>query len=145
LFVHFAEQYTNKFLLHLTMTEKKKKAAATTSVPEYMEALNHSLKDGIEELRAVFHSLPGLEEKIKWNAPSYSVSGVDLFTFNFHDPSVIRLVFHYAPVVEISSDILEGTYTDRRLVYLKSMEEVRQQAAEIKRIATLLIDMVAGS
>jgi uncharacterized protein YdhG (YjbR/CyaY superfamily) len=52
------------------MAEKKKKAIAATSVPEYMEALNHSLKDGIEELRAVFHSMPGLEEKIKWNAPS---------------------------------------------------------------------------
>ena len=127
------------------MAEKKKKAVATTSVPEYMAALNHSLKDGIEELRAVFHSMPGLEEKIKWNAPSYSVAGVDLFTFNFHDPSVIRLVFHYAPVVQISSDILEGTYRDRRLVYLKSMDEVQQQAAEIKRIATLLIDKVEGS
>jgi hypothetical protein len=133
------------FLFHPTMAEMKKKAVATTSVPEYMAALNHSLKDGIEELRAVFHSMPGLEEKIKWNAPSYSVSGIDLFTFNFHDPSVIRLVFHYAPVVEISSDILEGTYKDRRLVYLKSMDEVRQQAAEIKRIATLLIEMVTGS
>ena len=127
------------------MAEKKKMAVAANSVPEYMAALNHSLKDGIEELRAVFHSMPGLEEKIKWNAPSYSVSGIDLFTFNFHDPSVIRLVFHFAPVVEISSDILEGTYKDRRLVYLKSMEEVRQQAAEIKRIASLLVEMVNAS
>ena len=128
-----------------TMAEKKKKAVAATSVSEYMAALDHSLKDGIEELRAVFHSMPGLEEKIKWNAPSYSVSGIDLFTFNFHDPSMIRLVFHYAPVVEISSDILEGTYKDRRLVYLKSMEEVRQQSAEIKRIANLLLEKVRES
>jgi hypothetical protein len=127
------------------MAEKKKKAVAANSVPEDMAALNHSLKDGIEELRAVFHSMPGLEEKIKWNAPSYSYAGIDLFTFNFHDPSVIRLVFHYAPVVEIRSDILEGTYKDRRLVYLRSREEVRQHAAEIKRIATLLIDKVEGS
>lgn len=127
------------------MAEKKKKAIAATSVPEYLAALDHSLKDGIEELRVVFLSMPGLEEKIKWNAPSYSVSVIDLFTFNFHDPSVIRLVFHYAPVVEISSDILEGTYKDRRLVYLKSMEEVRQQAAEIKRIANLLLEKVRSS
>jgi hypothetical protein len=58
---------------------------------------------------------------------------------------MIRLVFHYAPVVEISSDILEGTYKDRRLVYLKSMEEVRQQAVEIKRIANLLLEKVRDS
>ena len=127
------------------MAEKKKKALAANSVPEYMAALNHSLKDGIEELREVFHAMSGLEEKIKWNAPSYSVSGIDLFTFNFHDPSVIRLVFHYAPVVEISSDILKGTYKDRRLVYLKSMEEVRTNSAEIKRIANLLLEKVRSS
>jgi hypothetical protein len=48
------------------MAEKKK----VVTVSDYMESLNHSLKDGIEELRAGLHSLPVLEEKIKWNAPS---------------------------------------------------------------------------
>ena len=82
-----------------------------------MRKLNHSLKDEIEALRTIIKKAnPKIAERIKWNAPSYYCKE-DLVTFNPRATKHVHLVFHNAVIVKIKSDLLEGNYKDRRMVY----------------------------
>jgi hypothetical protein len=57
-----------------------------------------------------------------------------LLTFNLHQPNQIRLVLHHPAIVKVQSAILEGSYTDRRLIYFSSMKEIEQKKTELERI-----------
>ena len=77
-----------------------------------------------------------LSERIKWNAPSYHLDGVDIVTFGplRRKKDEILLVFHHPKVVDVSSAILEGDFRNRRLVTLRTMTEVEDKAAELIRV-----------
>lgn len=104
------------------------------TVDEYMSSLDYALKAEVEALRTIIKSVDSrLAERIKWNAPSYFIQD-DLFTFNLHLPKQIRLVLHHPAIVKIQSDLLEGNYADRRLMYFSSMEEIVAKKVELERI-----------
>ena len=104
------------------------------TVDEYMSSLDYALKAEVEALRTIIKSVDSrLAERIKWNAPSYFIQD-DLFTFNLHLPKQIRLVLHHPAIVQIQSDLLEGNYADRRLMYFSSMEEIVAKKVELERI-----------
>lgn len=42
----------------------------------------------------ILPAAPGLHERIKWNAPSYTFGGDDRITFNLSRPEVVQIVFH---------------------------------------------------
>lgn len=67
----------------------------TPSPDDFMAALSHPLAGEARTLREIILGAGlGLEESLKWNAPSYSLAGVHHFTFNFGDRKSIRLIFH---------------------------------------------------
>lgn len=104
------------------------------AVDDYMSNLNYPLKAEVEELRTIIKNVDSrLTERIKWNAPSYFIQD-DLLTFNLHLTKQIRLVLHHPAIVKIQSGLLEGNYTDRRLMYFSSMEEITAKKAEFERI-----------
>lgn len=104
------------------------------TVDEYMSSLDYPLKPEVEALRTIIKNTDSrLAERIKWNAPSYFIQD-DLLTFNLHVTKQIRLVFHHPAIVKIQSDLLEGNYTDRRLMYFSSMKEITDKKAELERI-----------
>ncbi len=104
------------------------------TVDEYMSSLDYPLKAEVEALRTIIKNVDSrLAERIKWNAPSYFIQD-DLFTFNLHLPKQIRLVLHHPAIVKIQSDLLEGNYADRRLMYFSSMEEIIAKKVELERI-----------
>lgn len=123
-------------------TKKTVSKSDTDIVNEYMHKLEHPLKPEIEALRIIIrNSNPNISERIKWNAPSYYYKE-DLVTFNPRATNHVHLVFHHAAIVKIRSKLLEGDYKDRRMVYLRNMEEVAAAKKELERIMNELIDLL---
>ncbi len=85
-------------------------------VNAYMSNLKPEVKSEIEAVRKIIkNASPKLNERIKWNAPSYYYLQ-DILTFGPYKKEKILLVFHHPYVVKIKSPLLEGDYKDRRLL-----------------------------
>ncbi len=114
-------------------------------VANYMHALKHPLKAEMEELRKIIKGVDKrIGERIKWNAPSYYYLQ-DMVTFGPARPNTpngdkLLLVFHHPFIVQIKSELLEGDYKDRRLVYFTNMKEIKSNKKELLRIITELIN-----
>jgi hypothetical protein len=103
-------------------------------VEYFMIASNNPLKPEMEALREIIKKASKkLGERIKWNAPSYYYQD-DIVTFGPQRPGKIMLVFHHPLVVKIKSELLEGEYKDRRLVYFTDMKEIGSKKKELSRI-----------
>ncbi|CAD5262532.1 MULTISPECIES: DUF1801 domain-containing protein [unclassified Imperialibacter] len=119
------------------------KLSEAEQVAAYIAALDHPLKPQVETLRTIIKSAGPLSERIKWNAPSYYYKE-DFVTFNLHDKKAIRLIFHHPSIVAVKSDILEGDWKDRRIVYIKNAEEASSKKAELERIIKDWLQIVGG-
>jgi uncharacterized protein YdhG (YjbR/CyaY superfamily) len=114
----------------------------TEKVEAYMDALDHPLKKEAEVVRSIIKNAnPKLNERIKWNAPSYYYMD-DIVTFGPLRSEKILLVFHHPFVVKVESKLLEGDYKDRRLVYLDSMKAIKADKKELERIINEIIDHI---
>jgi uncharacterized protein YdhG (YjbR/CyaY superfamily) len=100
----------------------------------FMQLLEHPLKNEIEAVRQIIKANTRLSERIKWAAPSYYFDNTDLVTFNLRQEKGVMLVFHNIAIVSIKSDLLEGEYKDRRLMYFKDMADVETRKPELERI-----------
>lgn len=78
-------------------------------------------------------AVPKLNERIKWNAPSYYYKE-DVVTFGPYRKGMILLIFHHPLIVKIKSPLLEGNYKDRRIVYLKDATAISTAKKELERI-----------
>jgi uncharacterized protein YdhG (YjbR/CyaY superfamily) len=117
--------------------------AKKVEVQEYMQNLDHPLKVEIQAVRDIIKGVhPEIQEEIKWNAPSYSYKGNYLVTFNLRAAQHVHLVFHNPEISKVNSDILEGSYTDRRMTYLISMEDVDAKKASLQAVIRELIAFI---
>lgn len=117
------------------------KPTDTQQVALYMDALVHPLKKEIEALRVIIKGAnPKISERIKWNAPSYYYLQ-DILTFGPapRKQDEILLVFHHPFIVNITSELLEGDYKDRRLARFTNMAGVKANEEEIPRIINAII------
>lgn len=66
------------------------------TVEEFLTSLDADKKAQVLALRdIILQAHAGLDEHIKWNAPSYSLDGVDRVTFNLlNKEGVVKLVLH---------------------------------------------------
>lgn len=113
---------------------KTPKLSDAELVAAFMTDLQHPLKNVVELLRDVIkQSNSQLKERIKWNAPSYYTT-VDLLTFNLKSNNTILLILHNVACTKIKSELLEGDYADRRIIYFKDAEEVDTARKELERI-----------
>ncbi len=71
-----------------------KKKSESSSVEEFLVALQHPYKKGIEALRiAVLGIDTRIQEEVKWNAPSFYLD--DHFaTFRIHPGAMFQLILH---------------------------------------------------
>lgn len=125
----------------------KTKTAAGKSdadiVAAWMAALKHPLKAEIDALRKIITGTDKrIAERIKWNAPSYYATE-DLATFNHRMTDRVHLIFHHTQIDSVTSPLFEGDYKGRRMVYFKSLAEIKAGKKEIERILRLLLDMPA--
>ncbi len=111
-------------------------------VNAYMSNLKPQVKSEIKAVRKIIkNASPKLNERIKWNAPSYYYLH-DILTFGPYKKEKILLVFHHPYVVKIKSPLLEGDYKDRRLVYFKNKTEAEKNKKELSRIINEIIKMI---
>lgn len=119
------------------MPAKLKKAKSTDQeqVDEWMKKLDPEMKPAIDAVRKIIKTAgPKLNERIKWNAPSYYYKE-DIVTFGpVRSNDKVILVFHHPNIVKIKSALLEGDYKDRRLVYFNSLIEIKSGKKELERI-----------
>jgi len=126
---------------------KAKKAAANKpseaeQVAAYMDGLQHPLRAEVEAVRMIIKSAhDGIQERIKWNAPSYYYKE-DLVTFHLRSPEHVHLVFHHPAIEQIDSALLEGNYVGRRMVYFKDMQAVKANQPELIRILQQLVGII---
>ena len=116
----------------------------STDVVEYMKALDHPLKEGIERVRlGILDSNTRITEHIKWNAPSFCIDGEDRVTFRLHPKGWVQLVFHRGTRVKDSTDfvfedrsgLLEWRAADRATVTLHDLNDI--EAKETVLIETV--------
>jgi len=113
---------------------KKKKVSAEDPVRTWLRNLEPLVRQDINAVRKIIKTgSPQLQERIKWNAPSYYYKE-DIVTFGPYKKDKILLVFHHPAVVRVPSALLQGDYKDRRLVYFKNKAEAAKHKKEISRI-----------
>lgn len=116
---------------------KKSSSAKPTDeeqVKAWLDKLNPEVKKLTDSVRKIIKTAaPKLNERIKWNAPSYYYKE-DVVTFGPYRNGMILLIFHHPLIVKIKSPLLEGNYKDRRIVYLKDAAAVTAAKKELERI-----------
>jgi uncharacterized protein YdhG (YjbR/CyaY superfamily) len=127
----------------MSLKTKSTKLTEAEHVEEWMSKLDAELKSTIDAVRKIIKAAgPRLNERIKWNAPSYYYKE-DIVTFGpTRSKDKIILVFHHPGIVKIKSGLLQGEYKDRRLVYLNSMKEVKEAKGELERIIKQSVQMM---
>ena len=114
---------------------KKEQPTDREQVNEWMKKLDPEMKPAIDAVRKIIKTAgPKLNERIKWNAPSYYYKE-DIVTFGpVRSKDKVILVFHHPNIVKIRSALLEGDHKDRRLVYFNSLTEIKSGKKELERI-----------
>lgn len=124
------------------MVTKKLKPTDEELVNDWMNKLEHPLKAEINAVRKIIkESNSNINERIKWNAPSY-YSKEDIVTFNHRATEHVHLIFHHPTIVKIKSVLLEGDYKDRRMLYLPDMKAVKANKKELQRIITESVQLI---
>lgn len=70
-------------------------ASKPPSVDDFLARLEHGRKPEVEALRGVIlATVPGLTERIKWNAPSFGPGSEDRITMRLQPGDRLQLVLH---------------------------------------------------
>ena len=125
------------------MAKARSKPTEAQQVKDWMDKLDASFKPSINAVRKIIRTAAAkLTERIKWNAPSYYYKE-DIVTFGpTKAKDKIMLVFHHPDIVKIRSELLQGNYKDRRLVYLNSTKEIKDAQQELERIIKESVAMI---
>lgn len=112
------------------------------SVDAFMEQLDHPFKAEVQAVRAIIKGVDSrITEQIKWNAPSFRYTDY-IATFTLHRQQHLLLTFHNPAIASIQSEILEGDYPDRRLVYFSDMADVIAKKAALKQVVSALMKIM---
>jgi len=106
----------------------------SATVTEFLEKMNHPLRNVIEELRALILSAnDALIENVKWNGPNYTFNDDDRITMRIHPPKQIQLVFHRGAkkqqqppqrLIQDDSRLLTWRENDRAVANFKTTDRI---------------------
>lgn len=110
-----------------------------TDVSSYIESLPGNFKPLVKALRKIIRaSAPAIEERIKWNAPSYKYKE-DIVTFGPIRKEKMVLVFHHPSVVKFHSPYLQGNYKDRRLFWFDSLKAIQSAEKDLVKAIQFIV------
>ncbi|MGV3526639.1 MAG: DUF1801 domain-containing protein [Candidatus Sericytochromatia bacterium] len=125
----------------------------TLSVSAYMAALQHPLRAEIEALRALIQGLdPGIQESIKWNAPSFAL-GEHFATLKLRPETRVQIVLHTGaklrqpPVALQINDpagLLDWAAPDRALLSFENLAQIEAQRCEVEALLRQWLAQVAA-
>ena len=126
------------------LKKKGSPVSRTDKVDEFLRERNHPLTAEVEAVRSIIKGLNKyINEKVKWNAPSFNFKGEYLVTFNLRDTKRIHLVFHNPLIPQVKSKILEGDYKDRRMTYFADMQDIRAKKPLLEKALKDLIKLIS--
>jgi len=133
----------------------KTKLSPEEQITEFITTSTHPLKDLIQALREfILEISPEISGHIKWNSPAFYYNGEmadfdpkeykrDIAVLHVRKPGEILLVFPTGAIVKKDPGILEGKYTDgRRMVTIKSMEDLNSKKDPLKTVITDWLDKI---
>jgi uncharacterized protein YdhG (YjbR/CyaY superfamily) len=124
------------------LRKKGSPVSRTDKVDEFLRGLSHPLKAEVEAVRSIIKGVDkDVNEEVKWNAPSFNYKGEYLVTFNLRDTKRIHLVFHNPQIPKVKSELLEGEYVDRRMMYLADMRDIKKKKPMLEKILRDLIKL----
>ena len=125
------------------LRKKGSPVSRTDKVDEFLRELNHPLTAEIEAVRSIIKGVnKDIAEEVKWKAPSFNYKGEYLVTFNLWETKRIHLVFHNPQIVKVKSELLEGNYENRRMMYLADMKDIKAKKAKFEKILKDLIKLI---
>ncbi len=118
---------------------------APLSVDEFLSSLVHGRLDEVLELRrAIVASNEPIEERVKWNAPSFGRCGLDRVTFRLAPGDRIELVFHLgagrpapdqgAVAVDDPRGVLRWLAEDRAVVSIVDRADMERKLPDVVRL-----------
>lgn len=133
-------------------TADRKKLSGPEQVVEFMNNLEHPLKEEIAEVRNIILSTDNrMIEHIKWNAPSFCYEGEDRITFNLQGKGFFRLVFHCGakvkhrntnePLIVDTYGLLEWKAADRAMLKFTDKKDVKDKEEQLKEIITKWLEV----
>ncbi len=113
-----------------------------SDVSSYVESLPGNFKPMVKALRKIIKAaVPSIEERIKWNAPSYKYKE-DIVTFGPIRKEKMVLVFHHPGVVKFHSPYLEGHYKDRRLFWFDSLRAIQTAEKDLVKAIRFIVSEI---
>jgi len=125
----------------------KAKLSDNEQVTQFIKTSSHSLSDVMQTLREIILSSSAeISEHIKWNAPAFYCNGQiadfdakeykrDIVVYNIRKNDYILLIFPTGNVIDNTTGILEGNYTDgRRMVTINSMDDLNTKKESLKAV-----------
>ncbi|WP_127586965.1 DUF1801 domain-containing protein [Paenibacillus koleovorans] len=136
-------------------TSKRSKLTAADQVEDFMTKLVHPLKAEIEAVRSIIRTAqPHLQERIKWNAPSFAWEDDDRITFQLRGQDFFLLVLHRgakaAPLtgpgrlVEDPTGLLNWASNDRATIRLSDMQDVEAKRDKLATVLSLWIETTSS-
>lgn len=134
-------------------SDKSQQFSFSDQVAEFMNNLEHPLKEEIEEVRNIILSTDDkITEHIKWNAPSFCYEGEDRITFNLYGKGFFRLVFHCGakikdlntnnPLIVDTSGILEWKAADRAIMKFTDKNDVKSKEEKLREVITKWLKVI---
>jgi hypothetical protein len=115
-------------------------------VNDYMEKLTHPFKTEIERLRnIILNANPKLEERVKWNAPSFYYIK-DFAAFNLRAKGYVQIIFIFydGNMIEDSS-LLEGKWKDRREARFYSIDDIEAKKPALEQFINNWIKLIENN
>jgi hypothetical protein len=115
-------------------------------VNDYMEKLTHPFKTEIERLRnIILNANPKLEERVKWNAPSFYYIK-DFAAFNLRAKGYVQIIFIFydGNMIEDSS-LLEGKWKDRREARFYGMDDIEAKKPALEQFINNWIKLIENN
>ncbi|WEK18127.1 MAG: DUF1801 domain-containing protein [Candidatus Pedobacter colombiensis] len=124
-------------------------------VSEYLQNLDHPLKNLVEELRQlILATHKEIGEQIKWNSPSFYYTGEmkpfdpktykrDIVVLNLHKKDQVLLVFPTGASIDDQTGLLEGKFSDtRKVIPFKTMKEIHDKKGDLQTVIKQWLTMV---
>lgn len=118
-------------------------AEKLSAVETYLEALDHRRKPEVVVLRAlILDAVPGLSERIKWNAPSFGKGEDDRITMRLHPGDRLQLILHRGAKAaaddlfrfEDPDKLIAWAAPDRGVVTLSDADDLANKSAALAEI-----------
>ena len=113
------------------------------AVDTYLDGLQHGRKGEIETLRRlILDAVPGLDERIKWNAPSFGRGEDDRITMRLHPGDRLQLILHRGAKAgaddffrfEDPDRLIAWAAPDRGVVTFKDADDLAGKSAALSEI-----------